>query len=459
MVRNYVRKSNKASYSDRDMQAALSAVTSGEMSKRQASKQFGIPRPTIIKRLKNPGHTPVNLGRFKRVFDAEFETELIEYALEMQRRCYGLSVSDLRRLAFQLAERNGVSHPFSQTTMMAGKEWSISFLKRHKELSLRSPEATSMARITGFNKVQVDKFFNLLKEEMLKNEFRAHQIFNIDESGITTVQKPGKILAKRGLKQVGRAVSYEKGMTTTIVCAMSASGVYVPPVMLFRRKNMNARLMNGAPSGAKGYASPNGWMDNALFVKYLEHFIEFVRPCAENKILVIVDGHQSHKSLEAIELARANHITMITLPPHTSHRLQPLDITFFGPLKSNYNKEIDKWMLNNPGKRVTDYDINEIFTPAYLKTVNGAKAATGFRVSGICPFNPDVFNNDDFAASLTTDQPQQSVACLPETSDMSACSEQLSSIGGPSTSSATSTDVHTSKKKSTKSSRTTARNR
>ena len=95
-IRNYIRKTDKASYSNRDLQAALSAVTSGEMSKRQASKQFGIARPTIIKRLKNPGHTPVKLGHFKQVFDAEFEKEIIEYALEMQKRCYSLSVSDLR---------------------------------------------------------------------------------------------------------------------------------------------------------------------------------------------------------------------------------------------------------------------------------------------------------------------------------------------------------------------------
>ena len=53
-------------------------------------------------------------------------------------------------------------------------------------------------------------------------------------------------------------------------------------------------------------------MNNALFVKYLEHFIEFIRPCAENKILVILDGHQSHKSLQVIDMASANHITIIT---------------------------------------------------------------------------------------------------------------------------------------------------
>lgn len=85
----------------------------------------------------------------------------------------------------------------------AGKEWAYSFLKRNKNLSLRTPEPTSMARIAGFNRVQVNKFFDLMKEKFSKYPYRPDQIYNIDESGITTVQKPGKIIAKTGLKQVG----------------------------------------------------------------------------------------------------------------------------------------------------------------------------------------------------------------------------------------------------------------
>lgn len=79
------------------------------------------------------------------------------------------------------------------------------------------------------------------------------------------MQKPGQIIAKRGLKQVGKVVSAEKGMT--IVCSMSASGVYVPPMLRFRRKNMNNRLMKGSPPGAIGYPSPKGWMTNEIFIK------------------------------------------------------------------------------------------------------------------------------------------------------------------------------------------------
>jgi hypothetical protein len=113
MVRTYIRKTNRSAYPPEVLQEALNAVTSGELSKRKASIKFGrpIPRPTLIKRLKNlqlGRPTPVNLGRFRPVFDSEFDRQLVDYALEMQKRCYGLSLADLRRLAFQLAEKNNI---------------------------------------------------------------------------------------------------------------------------------------------------------------------------------------------------------------------------------------------------------------------------------------------------------------------------------------------------------------
>lgn len=84
-------------------------------------------------------------------------------------------------------------------------------------------------------------------------------------------------------------------------------------------------------------------------------------------MLVILNGHQSHKSIEASQFAWDNHLHMTTIPPHTSHKLQPLDLTFFGPLKAAYNREVDKWMLMHPGQRVTDYDLCEVFSGAYKK--------------------------------------------------------------------------------------------
>ena len=296
MVRHYLRKTEIGSYSLENLALALQAIRNGA-SKRNVSKHFGIPRSTLIKKLKT-GENSIVLGRFRRVFDDTFETELMQYCIEMQSRCYGLSMVELRRLAYQLAKRNQLKQPFSEEKQMAGKDWAMGFLNRHPNLSLRNPEATSMARMSGFIRVQVQKFYDLLRSQMEKHQFKEHQIFNIDESGITTVQKPGKIIAKKGLKQVGKAVSAERGITTTIVCAMSPSGQYVPPMMLFKRKNMKNSLMNGAPPGAVGFPSPKGWMDNELFVKYMQHFITHVNPSENKPVLIILDGHQSHKTLK-----------------------------------------------------------------------------------------------------------------------------------------------------------------
>jgi len=315
--------------------------------------------------------------------------------------------------SFEFAEKNGIQHPFPRSERRAGRDWALGFMKRYPQLSLRRPEATSMARLSGFNKVQVTRFFDVLRTEIENKKFSAEQIFNIDETGITTVQVPGKILDQRGSKQVGRVVSAERGTTTTVVCGMNAAGMFVPPMFIFKRKNMNSLLMKNSPPGALGVPSPSGWMDCALFIRYLQHFIDYVKPSKSKPALIILDGHQSHKSIEAVELTRANYVTLLTIPPHTSHRLQPLDLAFFGLLKQAYNRQVDKWMLQNPGKRVTDYDLCEVFAPSYQRVANIEKAVNGFKCSGIFPFNPAVFVDENFAPSSVTEMPNPNTPTKP----------------------------------------------
>jgi hypothetical protein len=77
----------------------------------------------------------------------------------------------------------------------------------------------------------------------------------------------------------------------------------------------------------------------------LKEFIKLVKPSKENKVLLLLDGHTSHsKNLAAIELARANGVIILQLPGHTTHRLQPLDVSIFGPLETYYNQAVEKWM-------------------------------------------------------------------------------------------------------------------
>ena len=103
-------------------------------------------------------------------------------------------------------------------TKIAGIDWLQSFMKRQPELSLRTPEATSFARSTAFNKRTVREFFQNLKTVRNRYKYNPYCIYNVDETGLTTVQKQVKVLAGRGSKQVGRIKSAERGTLVTACC-------------------------------------------------------------------------------------------------------------------------------------------------------------------------------------------------------------------------------------------------
>ncbi|GFR80196.1 tigger transposable element-derived protein [Elysia marginata] len=113
---------------------------------------------------------------------------------------------------------------------------------------------------------------------------------------------------------------------------------------------MKDYMMIGASKGSLGLAAGNGWMNSDLFPKVLEHFVFFIHPTEEKQVILILDNHKSHLSLEALEFAKKKCIHILTLPPHTSHKTQPLDRTVFGPLKTYFNAAANALMLQHPGK-------------------------------------------------------------------------------------------------------------
>ena len=145
----------------------------------------------------------------------------------------------------------------------------------------------------------------------------------------TVQQTTAEVLSLSGKKQVGSITSVERGKNVTVICTVSACGQYIPPRFIFPRKRVNPILMDNAPTASNGFFNETGWMTGELFVKYLEHFAEFCRPSKDRQCLLILDGHASHtKSLEAIEYANSKGVILLSLPLHTTHKLQPLDVCF-----------------------------------------------------------------------------------------------------------------------------------
>lgn len=403
MVRKYSRKSERGAYGESKLAQALDSIKSGT-ALLKVSRQYGIPARTLRRhrdnKVRNPG--TLQLGRYRNTLPEEVELELKNHIVSMERMMFGLTVKDIRKLAYDLVIKMNVQHPFNNETKMAGSDWVNRFMVR-QNLTLRQPQGTSISRAAGFNQGEVTNFFELYKELLEQYQFPPSRIWNADESGLTTVQTPHKVLAAKGIRSVGKITSAERGVLVTMLCACNAAGSFIPPLYVFPRQRMSDNLMKGAPPQAVGYASKNGWIDQDIFLKWLEHFVKMCSPSKENPHLIILDGHHSHKTLAAIDYCTDNGIHLLTLPPHSTHRMQPLDRTYFKPLKSAFNGLADSFMVAHPGRRITVYDMAGLTGTAFLKTALSEKAVHGIKACGLYPFDPNVFSAKDFTAVLKSD--------------------------------------------------------
>lgn len=418
MPRVHKRKTTRGLVPPGLMLRAAREVKSYNKSIRSVAKDFGINYRTLTRYCKkftaeeisnmsvSTPSTRTGYQKNRQVFNDEQEAELENYLLLASSVYFGLSPKEVRKIAFQLAMSNKLEVPKSwESNQLAGADWFTSFLKRHPTLSIRTPEATSLARATSFNPHNVQNFFDNLESVIKRNNIQPHDIWNMDETGVTTVQKPNKVVAKKGFKQVGAITSAERGTLVTLAAAVSAVGNSVPPYFVFPRVHFKEHFIRDGPIGCKGGSNPSGWMTEELFVDFLKHFHNHVKSTKEKPCLLLLDNHNSHLSIEGLNFAKENGIVMLSFPPHCTHRLQPLDRSVYGPLKKYINNAMDQWMINHPGQHMTIYEIPGIIAQAFPLAATPSNIVAGYKTCGICPFNRDIFQEHDYMPSSVTDRP------------------------------------------------------
>ena len=410
MVRNYKRTTTRQSWSEAAMASAVEAVKKGDMGIKNASRVFNVPKTTLRRRAreknKRASGSRKDLGGRAPVLNEEVEADLVNYIVQMEEMFFGLRMEDVRGLAHQVAERNGMLPP-NDSRNSFGKDWLKGFLTRHPEITPRTPEATSAARARGFNREIVRQFFDMYETVTDNYQFPPQNIYNVDETGITTVQgNAGKVLAMKGRRQVGCLTSGERGQLVTVVVCMNVTGTFIPPLFIFPRKRMKAELMDGSPPGSICVCHPSGWMQMDIFGQWFDHFLTVSGASKLNPVLLLLDGHSTHvRNLSVINKARDNGVVIICLPPHCSHKMQPLDVSFMKPLSTYYNTEVTKWLRNHPGRTVSVFQLAQLLTPAFQKAATAQTAANGFRKTGLWPVNRDIFEDHEFAPSEPTNMP------------------------------------------------------
>jgi hypothetical protein len=86
----------------------------------------------------------------------------------MEKQFFRLTTKALKQMAYQLAIKNKLSHPFLQGKQSVGKKWMKLLMKRHPELSLKKLKAAPAARVKGFNHKNVSVLFLVLETKVEK---------------------------------------------------------------------------------------------------------------------------------------------------------------------------------------------------------------------------------------------------------------------------------------------------
>jgi len=141
-------------------------------------------------------------------------------------------------------------------------------------------------------------------------------MYNIDETGESTVVQSSNIVAESGTKQVG-----VQGTMITLCMIINSVGNTVPPAFILPRARLHDSLMLGVPPGSMGLVnSPHSsWITGPLFLKVLECVKKHTRSSKEDCIILLMDNHESHCTLDSILCARENGITLVTFPPNCSN--------------------------------------------------------------------------------------------------------------------------------------------
>ena len=190
-------KQKRKLWTEESMEAAHNSIHHENKRLREAARMYNIPVEILRRHANGSVEAGCKTGP-STVLTVEDEDRLATYLVEMADMGFDLSRDTVMELAFTIVEKSQRKHPFRDGR--AGRAWFEGFRTHHPKLSLRPPQPLSYCRALCSNQETIDEFFgklgalygrlNLISKPML--------IFNTDETGISVVHKPGKVVAKFG---------------------------------------------------------------------------------------------------------------------------------------------------------------------------------------------------------------------------------------------------------------------
>ena len=187
----------------------------------------------------------------------------------------------------------------------------------------------------------------------------------------------------------------------SLLATICADGSALPPALIYQGDTYDLQdswLEDYDSSSDNAYfaVSKKGWTNENLGLSWLSKVFEptTAKKAGNGRRLLIVDGHSSHVNIKFIEFCDDHNIILAILPPHSTHRLQPLDVGIFSPLATAYSNQIDYAIQSSHGfTRITKRSFWSMFRTAWITALTFENIRSAFAATGIYPIQPEKILN------------------------------------------------------------------
>ncbi len=395
MVRKYKPKRLKPD--ETALEKAVTAIKRDKLCVRDAAKLYKVDKSTLSRRLKLGVSKKKSGGQSS--IPPEHELELVECLKVKARWGFAETISEIKNHVHQFVAAN-----IKKDTEVGlylrkyckfhnnrpGKDWIIGFMKKYG-LSAKCPSALEKSRKSAASDPNIIYgYYNMLTTEMKRLSIinRPECVWNVDETSLFTDPRLVKVVAPKGIK-ASRTTSTSGREAITVMAGISAAGECLPPLIIFKGKNIqNTWKGTNAYPGTQYAVSEKGWMVSDIFTAWFEKFCERL---TQRPLLLVYDGHSTHLTTSIILKARSENITIIKLPPHTTDRLQPLDVCCFKPLKSRWDKAIATWQNTHNARRITKSEFVDLVGQVWDTAFTHANMIKSFEKTGMFPVNRSIY--------------------------------------------------------------------
>jgi hypothetical protein len=311
------------------------------------------------------------------------ELVIVKFIIDLDSRGFSPTPRVVRDIANNLREERGLAH--------VGPNWATRFIKRTPELKSRFQRKYDYQRALCEDPNIIREWFALVRNTIAKYGIQNDDIYNFDETGFAMgIASTYRVVTASERRNKPKTIQPGNREWATVIEGVNAAGWAIPPFIIIKgRAHLSSWYKEPLPAGWVVAVSENGWTTNELGFEWLQHFNKYTEGRKQGGWrLLILDGHESHQTVQFVEYCARNNIITLCMPPHSSHLLQPLDIACFSPLKKAYGHQIGELMrayINH----VTKTEFLSSFIHAHNASFTAENIQAGFRGAGLVPFDPE----------------------------------------------------------------------